>query len=145
MADIGETIGPVIEAILEPGETLEGMCVGSQSGFMSSKFVVIAATDKRLIVQETSRKQEPKGEPISVPAAQVAGSSIGGGGGWGGDLTSSIMNKTSLTIKVKTASGEKLKLMVARGGGPLGGLMGGPTQENGVRAVSDWLARNSPS
>jgi hypothetical protein len=145
MADIGEKIGPVIEAVIEPGETLEGMCVGSQAGLISGKFVVIAVTDKRLIVQETSRKQEPKGDPVSIPAADVARSSVGGAGGWGGDLQSSIMNKTSLTIKVKTASGQKLKLMVARGGGPLGGLMGGPTQENGVRAVSDWLARNSPS
>ena len=44
---------------------------------------------------------------------------------------------------MKTTSGEKLKLAVAKGGGPLGGLMGGPTQENGVEAVIAWLERNA--
>ncbi|MET0823383.1 MAG: hypothetical protein ABWY79_03405, partial [Solirubrobacterales bacterium] len=70
MADISEKIGPLVESLLEPGETLEG----------------------RLIVQEIDRKQRPHGEP--------------------------------------TFSGERLKLAVGKGGGPLGGLMGGPTQEN---------------
>ena len=59
MADISEKIGPVVESLLEPGETLEGMCVGSRQGFMSGKFVVIAATDRRLIVQESDRKAAP--------------------------------------------------------------------------------------
>jgi hypothetical protein len=121
------------------------MCVGSQSGFMSGKFVVIAVTDRRLLVQETDRKQKPKGEPVSIAADQAAISSVGGAGGWGGDIQSSIMNKTSLKLKVKTTGGEKLTLMVGRGGGVLGGLMGGPTQENGVRALTQWLARNTPS
>jgi hypothetical protein len=39
VADVGEKIGPVVEALLEPGEQLEGMCIGSRSGLMSSKFV----------------------------------------------------------------------------------------------------------
>ena len=142
MADIGEKIRPVVERILQPGETLEGMCVGSQSGFMSGKFVVIAATDRRLIVQETSRKLEPKGVPVSIAVGEVASSNVGGGGGWSSNVESLIMDKASLAIKIKTTSGEKLKLMVGKGGGPLGGLMGGETQENGVRAVCDWLARN---
>ena len=66
MADLGEKIGPLVESLLEPGETLEGMCVGSRQGFMSGKFVVIAATDRRLIVQESDRKQRPRGAPTSV-------------------------------------------------------------------------------
>ncbi len=141
MADVGEKIGPVIEPLLEPGETLEGMCVGSRSTFMSSKFVVIAATDRRLIVQETDRKQRAKGEPVSVTPDQLAGSSTGGFGA--GDLQSSIMNSTSMKVTVKTTSGEKIKLMMAKGGGALGGLMGGATQENGVQALLGWLERNS--
>jgi hypothetical protein len=145
MADIGEKILPVIEPLIEPGETLEGLCVGSQSGFMSGKVVVIAATDRRLIVQETSRKQEPKGAPVSIGSREVASSNVGGAGGWKSDPSSLIMDKTSLTLKVKTTTGQKLKLMVAKGGGPLGGLAGGATQESGVRAVTEWLARNTPS
>src|SRR5688500_5796626 len=141
MADIGEKIGPVIDALLEPGEALEGMCVGSRSTLMSSKFVVIAATDRRLVVQETDRKQRPKGEPVSVSPDQLAGSSTGGFGA--GDLQSSIMNSTSIKLTVKTTSGEKIKLMMAKGGGPLGGLMGGQTQQDGVKALLAWLERNS--
>ena len=140
MADIRETIGPVVDAILQPGETLEGMCVGSQSGFMSSKFVVIAVTDRRLIVQETDRKQRPKGEPVSVPADRLASASSGR---FSGDGTAGIMNATSQKLTVKTTDGEKLKLMMAKGGGPLGGLMGGETQAQGVQALNAWLQRNS--
>jgi len=142
MADISEKIGPVVESLLEPGETLEGMCVGSRQGLMSGKFVIVAATDRRLIIQETDRKQRPHGEPTSVTPESLAGSKTGGFGA--GDLQSSIINKTSLRITVKTTSGEKLKLAVGKGGGPLGGLMGGPAQENGVEAVIAWLERNAP-
>ena len=72
---------------------------------------------------------------------QLAGSSTGGFGA--GDLQSSIMNSTSMKVTVKTTSGEKIKLMMAKGGGPLGGLMGGETQEQGVKALLAWLERNA--
>ena len=140
MADIGEKLGPVVESLLEPGETLEGMCVGSRSTLMSSKFVVIAATDRRLIVQETDRKQRPKGEPVVVTPSELADAGLGR---FVGEGTAGIMNATSIKLTVKTTSGEKLKLMMGKGSGPLGGLMGGPTQEAGVQAVLTWLERNS--
>jgi hypothetical protein len=143
VADIGEKLRPVIEPLLEEGETLEGMCVGSQSGFMSSKFVVIGVTPTRLIVQETDRKQRPKGEPTIVDAGELAGSRESG---FGVNLvTSSIMEKSTIKLAVKTSSGDKLKLMIGRGGdGMLGNLMGGPTQEEGVTALQAWLQRNAP-
>ena len=143
MADIGEKLRPVLAPLLEDGEALEGMCVGSQSGFLSSKFVVIGVTARRLIVQETDRKQRPKGVPTIVDAADFAGSKESGFGT--NPVTSSIMEKTSIKLTLKTAAGEKLKLMMAKGGGPLGGLMGGPTQEQGVEALQAWLQRNAPS
>jgi hypothetical protein len=142
VADIGERLGPVVEGLLEPGEILEGMCVGSRSAMMSSKFVVIAVTDRRLIVQETDRKQRPKGDPVSIPPDQLGG--VSGGRFWG-EGTAGIMNATSIKLTVKTTSGEKLKLMMGKGSGPLGGLMGGETQEQGVEALTAWLDRNSPS
>jgi hypothetical protein len=143
VADIGEKLRPVLDPLLEDGETLEGMCVGSQSGFMSSKFVVIGITPTRLIVQQTDRKQRPKGEPTIVDATELAGSRESG---FGVNLvTSSIMEKTSIKLSVKTASGDRLKLMIGRGGdGMLGNLMGGPTQEEGVGALQAWLQRNAP-
>lgn len=143
MADITEKLWPALEPLLEEGEELEGMVVGSQSGFMSSKFVVIGVTPTRLIVQETDRKQNPKGEPTIVGAGELAGSKKGGFGM--GDVQSSIMNATSIRLTIKTASGDKLKLAMAKGGGPLGKLMGGETQEQGVQALQAWLERNAPS
>jgi hypothetical protein len=116
------------------------MVVGSRSGFMSSKFVVVGVTPTRLLIQETDRKQNPKGEPTIVGSSDLAGSKTGGFGM--GDVTDSIMNATSIKVTVKTASGEKIKLMMAKGGGPLGKLMGGETQEQGVKALQAWLERN---
>lgn len=40
---------------------------------------------------------------------------------------------------------EKLKLMLMRGTGPLGGLGGGETQREGVEALAGWFAENGPS
>ena len=142
MADVGEKLAPIIDPLLEDGETLEGMCFGSRSGFISGKFVSIATTDRRVIVQETTRKQEAKGEPLSLTPEQVKSAKIGGAGGWGGDLQSSIMNKTSLAITIKTTAGEKVKLMVGKATGPLTGLMGGETQATGVTALRSWLERH---
>jgi len=141
VADIGEKLRPVLEPLLEDGETLEGMCVGSQSGFLSSKFVVIGVTDRRLIVQETDRKQRPKGEPVSVRSDEYAGSRSGS---FGAGIDAAILNSTSIRLTIKTDSGDKLKLMMAKGGGPLGGLMGGPTQQEGVQALQSWMERNRP-
>jgi hypothetical protein len=143
VADIGEKLRPALEPLLEEGETLEGMCVGSRSGLMSSKFVVIGVTPTRLIVQETDRKQNPKGEATIVAAGDLAGSRESGFGA--NPVTSSIMEKTSIKLTVKTTSGEKVKLMIGRGGGDgmFGKLMGGPTQAEGVEALQGWLERNA--
>ena len=141
MPDIGETANPIIEPLLEPGETLAGVCVGSRASLISGKFVTIGVTDRRLIIQETTRKQEPKGEPLSLTPAEIAKAKVGGAGGWGGDPQSAIMNKTSLTIKIKTTAGESVKLMVGKATGPLTKLMGGETQAQGVKAVTEWLER----
>jgi hypothetical protein len=143
LADIKEKLWPALSPLLEEGEELEGMVVGSRSGFMSSKFVVVGVTANRLIIQETDRKQNPKGEPTIVGTSELAGSKKGGFGM--GDVSDSIMNATSIKLTVKTASGEKIKLMMAKGGGPLGKLMGGETQAEGVKALQAWLERNKPS
>ena len=51
------------------------------------------------------------------------------------------MNKTSLTIKIKTTGGESVKLMVGKATGPLTKLMGGESQQQGVKAMTEWLGR----
>jgi hypothetical protein len=143
MADIAEKIGPMVEGLVREDERLEGYCVGSRQGFMSGKFVTVVVTDRRLIVQETDRNfQQAKGAGLELSPERIERAKVGGAGGWGGDIQASIMNKTSLAITLKTTDGEKVKLMVGKATGPLGGLMGGETQENGVTALVEWLQRN---
>jgi hypothetical protein len=143
MADIAEKIGPIVEGLVAESEKLEGYCVGSRQGLMSGKFVTVVVTDGRVIVQETDRKaQRPKGEGLALTPELIEKARVGGAGGWGGDIQASIMNKTSLAITIRTTAGEKVKLMVGKATGPLGGLMGGDTQENGVNALVGWLDRH---
>ena len=53
------------------------------------------------------------------------------------------MDRVSVTLKLRTSDGEKLKLMMMRGDGPLGGLGGGETQREGVRALGAWFGSHA--
>jgi hypothetical protein len=143
MADLGSKLWPVIEGLLEPGEQMRGACVASQAGLLKGRQVALGVTDRRLIVQGMNRKFEAAGEAISLSPerlAQVAAD--GAGGGWM-TVSAAIMDGAAVTLKLKTTDGEKLKLMLMRGTGPLGGLGGGETQREGVEALAAWLAENS--
>ena len=55
-----------------------------------------------------------------------------------------IMDAASVQLKLKTSSGEKLKLMMMRGEGPLfGNLGGGEIQRTGVQAIGAWFERHA--
>ncbi len=85
----------------------------------------IVVTDDRLIVQGVPRKFEPHGEPISLPPERIADvRAEGGGGGWP-EIGAAIIGKASVALKLRTSGGEKFKLLMMRGEGPLGGLGGG--------------------
>ncbi len=58
-------------------------------------------------------------------------------------VSAAVMDGAAVTLKVKATDGEKLKLILMRGIGPLGGLGGGEGQREGVEALADWLAENS--
>ena len=99
-----------------------------------------AVTDRRLIVQGLNRKFEPDGEPLSLPPERIADAKAeGAGGGWP-EIGAAIMDKAAVTLKLKTTDGEKLKLMMMRGTGPLGGLGGGEDQRAGFEALGAWFA-----
>lgn len=105
--------------------------------------VAIVVTDARLVVQGMNRKFEPDGEPLSLtPERITAASAEGGGGGWP-EIGAAIMDKTSVALKIRTSDGEKLKLMMMRGEGALGGLSGGETQRQGVQAIGEWFSRHN--
>jgi hypothetical protein len=140
VADLGSKLRPVIEALLEPGEELRGACVASEVGLLKGRQVAIGVTDRRLLVQGMDRKFSPKGEAISLPPERIAKASAeGAGGGWP-TLGAEIMEGAAVTLRLRTADGEKLKLMLMRGSRPFEALSGGETQRQGVEALAAWFA-----
>ena len=142
MADLGSKLVPVIEGLLGPGEQMRGACVASEVGLLKGRQVALGVTDRRLIVQGMNRKFEAAGEAISLPPERLAQvSADGAGGGWM-TVSAAVMDGAAVTLKLKTTDGEKLKLMLMRGTGPLGGPGGGEAQREGVEALAAWLAEN---
>ena len=143
MADLGPKLRPVAESLLGPGEELRGCCVATQSSLFKGRMVAIVVTDSRLIVQRMNRKFEPDGEPLSLPPQRIADAEAeGGGGGWP-SIGAAIMDKASVALKLRTEDGQKLKLLMMRGEGPLGGLGGGEIQRQGIEALGEWFARHA--
>ena len=142
MADLDSRLRPVIEGVLEPGEEVRGVCLASQVGLLRGRQVALGVTDRRLIVQGMNRKFEPAGEAVSLPPKRLAAAAADGAGGGWMTVSAAIMDGAAVTLKLKTTDGEKLKLMLMRGSGPLAGLGGGETQREGVEALAGWLSEN---
>ena len=141
MDELEAKLRGAVEQLLADGERLEGVCVATQVGLFKGRMVVLAATDRRLLVQGMTRRVKPDGAPVSIVPDQLASASAeGAGGGWA-DLGAAVMDRNAVTLKLRTAAGEKLKLMLMRGTGPLGRLGGGETQRNGVEAVGRFFER----
>jgi hypothetical protein len=142
MGELGERLRAAIEPTLEPGEQLLGISLATQQSMFKGRMVGIAVTDHRLILQGVSRKFEPNCEPISLPPERIAEAKAeGAGGGWP-QLSAALMDEAAVTLKLKTTDGEKLKLMMMRGSGPLAGLGGGEDQRQGVEALGAWFAEH---
>ncbi|MEA2124653.1 MAG: hypothetical protein QOI80_1435 [Solirubrobacteraceae bacterium] len=138
MPDLESKLRPVSEGLLGPGETLEGCCVATQVSLFKGRMVVLVVTPERLIVQGLTRRFEPDGEPLSLTPDRIAQASAEGGGGRWATIESIVMDRASVAVKLRTVDGEKLKLMLMRGGGPLGG---GEIQRSGLAALGAWFAR----
>lgn len=108
--------------------------------------VVLAVTDRRLLVQPLNRRGDPDGEPLSVTADQIKSAKAGpAGGGWI-NVDMAILDHAAVRLEVHTTSGEKLKLMLMRGEGKLlGGLSGGEAQRQGLEALAEWFSRVAPT
>jgi hypothetical protein len=117
VADLDSEYRPHFEELLEPGEQLRDVCAASQQkGMFSGGAVAIGITDRRLLIQPLSRRGTPDGEPLSIAPEQIAGVKAGGaGGGWlsPGNI---VLDLTANRLEIKMTGGEKLKLMLMRGG-----------------------------
>ncbi|HEX8648008.1 MAG TPA: hypothetical protein VF715_14030 [Thermoleophilaceae bacterium] len=137
MTDFDSKHRPVLERLLEPGETLDGICAASQQlGLFKGRAVALGVTPRRLILQPLDRRGDADGEATSLAPGDIAAAGADGvSGGWP-SLASAVMDRAAVKLTVKTRGGEKLKLMMMRGGGVLGG---GEGQQRGVEALARWF------
>jgi hypothetical protein len=134
-----------LAALLEPGETQVGVCLGShQKSMFAQDVVIFVITDKRLIVQPCDRKGRPNGESFALTPEQVASYKTSGAGG-AGDPADAIMSNAAVKLQIRTSDGNKLKFMLMRGSGILGGLGGGEGQRGGAEALAAFLEGASDS
>lgn len=146
MPDLETELQPLAESLIDPGETVLGACVASQQSRFKGWMVAVVVTEDRLIIQRLgkSKSLEPDGPPLVLTGDDIESARAGAGGAWGAAPTSSIMDAASVQLKLKTTSGEKLKLMMMSGEGPLfGTLGGGEIQSTGVQAIGAWFERHA--
>lgn len=142
MTDFAAKHNAQLSERLDTGERLNGVVAASQQlSTFSGRAVAIGITDRRLLIQPLDRRGEAKGEPISISPAELVGADGGpAGGGWM-TLGSVVLDHAAVRLKLRTADGKKLKLMLMSGGsGVLGGLGGGESQSAGAEALGQWLA-----
>jgi hypothetical protein len=147
VAGLDSKYRPGLEAQLDAGEELRGVCVASQQkGLFRGGSVALGVTDRRLIVQKLSRRGEPDGAPSSIPREVIASAKGGpAGGGWI-NVDAAILDHAAVRLEIRTTDGEKLKLMLMRGEGKLlGGLGGGEPQQQGLEALAEWFSRMPPA
>jgi hypothetical protein len=134
-----------VQPLLDAGEELRGVCVGTRVGLFRGRMVALAATDRRLLIQGLTRRFARHGEAISIPPERLADASAeGAGGGWP-ELGAAVMDRAAVTLKLRTTDGERIKLTLMRGSGPLGELGGGQAQRQGIEAVAGFFAEAARS
>jgi hypothetical protein len=137
--DIDSKYRPDLESQLESGEELRGMCIATQQSTFKGRAVALGVTDRRLLLQPLDRRGDPKGDPESLPPERIASAEVDGAGGGWANVGPAILDSTAVTLKLRTADGQKLKLMMMRGTGALGRLGGGEAQRDGLAALGRWF------
>jgi len=135
--DFSTAVRPLFEAQLEPGEILRGIAAATHQKTFSGSLYAVGVTDRRLFLQPLDRKLQPKGACVSVTRDEAADAELDGAGGGWWTAPEAVLDATALTLKLKTTGGERLKLMMMRGGSS---LFGGEQQARGVVALAEWLA-----
>lgn len=139
--DFAATVRPHLDALLEPGETLQGVVAATVQKTFSGGLFALGVTDRRLLLLSLGRRLEPKGDPRSIAPGDLVSADIDGAGGGWWTAPSAILDASAAAVTLRTVDGEKTKLMMMKGTGLLGGLGGGETQRDGVVALAAWMGR----
>lgn len=140
MADLESKYRPHLEGELEPGEALDGLLVASQQkGLFKGGAAVIGVTERRLLFCELDRRGTPSGAIRSIRPEDLVGVKAGDAGGGWPTIGAAIMDDAAARLELRLRDGERLRLMLMRGQGALGGLGGGEAQRNGVEALGAWF------
>ena len=144
--DFSALARPTIESRLAPGESLKGVAAAVHQKTFSGQMYAIGVTDQRLVLQPIGRHGEAKGEPVFLGAGTTDSVELEGAADDWMSVPQAIVRAATLTLKVRTADGQKLKLMMMKGGdGLMGAMAGGKSQEEGVLAMAEWLRARSAS
>jgi hypothetical protein len=147
VADLDEKYRPGLEARLESGEELRGLCIASQQkSLFKGGAAAIGVTDRRLLIQSLDRKGDPVGEPLRLTPERIESAKAGPAGGEWFNVDMAILDHAAVRLEIRTTDGEKLKLMLMRGEGRmLGKLGGGEAQRQGLEALAEWFRGIEPT
>ncbi|MDX6661016.1 MAG: hypothetical protein QOJ55_1838 [Solirubrobacteraceae bacterium] len=132
-ADFDAIARPHLEALLEPGERIEGILASSMQKTFSGGLYALAVTDRRLIVQQM-RGRGAKGEPVSIRPEELVEADVDGAGGGWWTAPAAILDAVAVSLTLRTTDGATRKLKMMRAGG-------GETQRQGILALADWMRR----
>ena len=145
MPDFAAVMRPHLEAALESGETLEGICAAAQQSAFKGRSLAIGVTDRRLLLVPQDRRGRPTGELISIHPEEIADATAGGAGGGWASVGPAIMDSAAITLQLRTTDGQKYKLNLMRGTGVFGKLGGGESQREGIEALAGWFETRRPN
>jgi hypothetical protein len=118
---------PHLEALLEPGERIEGILAASMQKTFSGGLYALAVTDRRLILQQM-KGRGAKGEPVSIRPEELVDADVDGAGGGWWTAPAAILDTVAVSLTLRTADGTTRKLKMMRAG-------------EGILALADWMRR----
>jgi hypothetical protein len=135
---------PALAPLLQPGEELRAVTAAVHQKTFSGQQYAVGVTAGRLLLQPVDRHIEAKGDPIVVTPDSIESVKLDGAGDGWWTAPMAVLDASALTLDLKLRGGQKIKLMMMRGGsGIMGSLSGGEGQSAGVVALAEWLSRNA--
>lgn len=132
---LAEKLQPIAEARLHRGEELRGVLATTAMKLYGGKTYVLIVTDKRLVIQPTTRTWEVLGTAIPIHPDEIASYELRGMAERTLRGPLARFSRVGFVLKIMTTDQRPYDLM-GWNGGKLGG---GELQSAGVAALDAWL------